>query len=177
MTKKTGFTLVELLVVVAIIGILAGLVTANVGSARAKARDAVRQSDLRSTQTAIELAIASTGNVPGLTPDGQGAGTTYTSNGSNANPDQWLPGIAPTYISHVPTDPKNDQTYFYKYVLGSANQTGAYFIEGRLETAVQRPTLASPPSDDSASLAAFTTGSFNRTNASFLRLSGGPVSP
>ena len=175
MPKKTGFTLIELLVVVAIIGILAGLVTANVGSARAKARDAARQSDLRSTQTAIELMIASTGSLPGLSASGQGAGTTFTSNAANTNLDQWIPGLAPAYVSHVPVDPKNNQTYFYRYVLGSATQVGAYFLEGRLETALEKPTLAAAPSDVPSSVGAFTTGSYLRTNVSYLRLSGGPV--
>ena len=173
--RVRGFTLVELLVVVAIIGILAGLVTANVGSARGKARDAARQSDLRSVQTAIELALASTGNLPGLSPTGQGAGTTYTSNAANTNLDQWIPGLAPSYVSHVPVDPKNTTTFFYRYVLGSGPQVGAYFLDSRLETALEKPALATPPSDDPAATGAFITGSYVRTGNSFLRLSGGPI--
>jgi prepilin-type N-terminal cleavage/methylation domain-containing protein len=56
MTKTAkGFTLIELLVVIVIIGILATLATVTLGSARAKARDARRVSDVKQIQTAAEL--------------------------------------------------------------------------------------------------------------------------
>ena len=56
--NKKGFTLVELLVVIAIIGTLSGIVLVSLGGARAKARDAVRQSDMRQVVTAEELYYA-----------------------------------------------------------------------------------------------------------------------
>ncbi len=54
--KKKGFTLIELLVVIAIIGLLSTLAVVSLGTARGKARDAKRISDVKAIQTAIEMA-------------------------------------------------------------------------------------------------------------------------
>ncbi|MCH7828676.1 type II secretion system protein [Patescibacteria group bacterium] len=53
--KQKGFTLIELLVVIAIIGILSSSILVSLGGARAKARDARRQSDIRQITLAMEL--------------------------------------------------------------------------------------------------------------------------
>jgi prepilin-type N-terminal cleavage/methylation domain-containing protein len=53
--NKKGFTLIELLVVIAIIGILSTLSVLALSSARARARDAKRISDIRQIQTALEM--------------------------------------------------------------------------------------------------------------------------
>ncbi|MFZ5763480.1 MAG: type IV pilin protein [Thermodesulfobacteriota bacterium] len=60
-TKKSaqkGFTLVELMIVVAIIGILAAIAIPQFASYRAKAFNSAAQSDLRNFKTAMEAAYA-----------------------------------------------------------------------------------------------------------------------
>ena len=50
-----GFTIIELLVVVAIIGILAAAIMITITDSRQKARDARRKTELKSIENAIEL--------------------------------------------------------------------------------------------------------------------------
>jgi prepilin-type N-terminal cleavage/methylation domain-containing protein len=70
MNKKQGFTLVEILVVVSIIGLLSSIVLVGLGSFRARGRDARRVADLRETQNALELYYGKFGGYPLTTWDG-----------------------------------------------------------------------------------------------------------
>ncbi len=54
-SKQRGFTLVELLVVIAIIGLLSTIGVVSLNSARAKARDAKRLSDIRQMISVLEI--------------------------------------------------------------------------------------------------------------------------
>lgn len=64
MKKIQGFTLIELLVVIGIIGILAVVVIAAMSSARGKARDDKRISDIRSMMVALELFYSDNARYP-----------------------------------------------------------------------------------------------------------------
>ena len=95
---QKGFTLVELLVVIAIIGILATLVLLQLGTARARARDAQRITAVNQLRTALEEYYGDNGSYP-------------TGPLTSAN-------IGPTssgkYLSNLPVEP-NGGVYNYVY--------------------------------------------------------------
>jgi len=107
MPKQKGFTLIELLVVIAIIGILASVVLVSLNSARKKARDSKRLSDLKQIQLAIELYYDDKGYYP---KEGDGSNGRV---GEGAGLDTMLS----PYISAVPNDPlgPGDGSYYYYY--------------------------------------------------------------
>ena len=114
-----GFTLIELLVVISIIGILATLVAANLNSARSRARDAERKSDVKNIQTALRLYFNDSGTYP---PTGY-----FDSRWGG----EWNVGST-VYMSTLPQDPLSpSQTYNYQ--LGA--DTDTYTLSACLENA------------------------------------------
>ena len=131
--NNLGFTLIELLVVVAIISILASVVMTSVSSARSKARNAQRKSDLHQIQLALELYYDKYGGYPtGAWSDAIPAVgyTVFTSIGAQANFTQFLKAgsmgdpLSPTNIScynqnytYFSTSFRSPNTLGTKYVL------------------------------------------------------------
>jgi type II secretion system protein G len=150
MNKQKGFTLIELLVVVAIIGILSSVVLTSLNSARSRARDAKRISDLRSIQTALQLYYTTNGSYPPSFCSSANANGTPPSNSPLACWSTFLSG----YIPSLPLDPINQTSsfYFYSYLPNVAPNTGActtqlvsnsgpgkYVITARLENSYNSP--------------------------------------
>jgi prepilin-type N-terminal cleavage/methylation domain-containing protein len=74
--KEQGFTIVELLIVIVVIGILAGLVITTYNGIQQKARNTERTTDLKTFQSQLEAYYANNGAYPG--PDS--LGTTSATN-------------------------------------------------------------------------------------------------
>lgn len=96
-TMKRGFTLIEILVTVSIIGLLTMIGVTNFRVANQKARDGRRQGDLEQIKAALELYRTDQGEYP--TDNVISAGTIVF-------------GVI-TYMKKVPADPSSDQVYYY----------------------------------------------------------------
>jgi type II secretion system protein G len=64
--KQQGFTIVELLIVIVVIGILAALVVTTFTGIQAKARDTERQTDIKAIHGQLEAYYAQNGAYPAL---------------------------------------------------------------------------------------------------------------
>jgi prepilin-type N-terminal cleavage/methylation domain-containing protein len=64
--NNKGFTIVELLIVIVVIGILALLVITTYSGIQAKARNSKRQTDIQSVQTQLEAFFSQNGYYPSL---------------------------------------------------------------------------------------------------------------
>ena len=114
-----AFTLIEILVVITIIGILAGMIIVNMNSARVKSYDRQRKADLDSVQLAVEgYASKHEGKYPLTFSPGQ------PEIFLNSNTTNWVPDIVPDYISVLPKDPQSSSgnpQYVYLYASDGAN--------------------------------------------------------
>lgn len=120
LTLKSGFTLIEMLVVISLIGILAALAMVSFTSVQKQARDTTRKSDLKQYQTATEN-YASKNN--GIYP----IHTTIVTIATGSS----LCGSSELNLGACILDPKNASPYQYKYI-SDTNGTN-YVYWGGLE--------------------------------------------
>lgn len=135
---KKGFTLVELLVVVAIIGLMAGIATVSVNSVRQKGRDARRVADIKQIQNALELHYSDAGQYPANPTGGSKLGDRTTAGAKSAQVlsssgwEETLTG-ATSYMTGVPKDPSSNGAFVYTYAV-DADATKDYTITFQLES-------------------------------------------
>ena len=94
MKNNKGFTLIEVLIVISIIGLLSAATLIGLGTFRGQGRDARRLGDLRQIQNGLELIYSKTGS--------------YPADISNATF-----GAAKIGVNTVPKDPGTDVAYTY----------------------------------------------------------------
>lgn len=111
--NQKGFTIIELLVVIVIIGILVALTLPNLFSAQARGRDTDRKNELKNVQTKLE--------------------TYFNDNGRY--PDDWDDAIATAGVeAEERTGPRNDD-YTYTCTEGDEGECQSYTISANMENA------------------------------------------
>ena len=104
-TFKKGFTLVELLIVMVILGILTTIVAASFRSSQEKARDTRRKSDLAAVADAVELYFNDTGEYPQDDGSGNIDGFTWGEEFVDAN--------GTVYMIKLPQEKTSAKSYYY----------------------------------------------------------------
>lgn len=144
--KSTGaFTLIELVVVIAIIALLASIVLVALNQARLKSRDAKRVGDIHQIQTALELYYSDNGAYPAGYCESTPGGTWSAC---------WSTFLPSQYIGKMPIDPLNTLgSYGYYYAATYkpngpctplwTGSTGNYMLITRLENPSSIPNSCS----------------------------------
>jgi general secretion pathway protein G len=127
--SQDGFTLIELMVVILIIGLLATIVVQNLRSATDKAKRVKAQADISQIKSALDRYYLDAGSYP-TTDQGLPALVTAPDTGNN-DPQDW----GGPYIERIPLDPWG-HTYVYQsdgneYLLKSYGADGVEGGEGK----------------------------------------------
>lgn len=142
-SNRIGFTIVELLIVIVIIGILAAITVAAYNGIQQRGRDAQRKSDLALLSRYVKMYTAENGTPPSTTA-GCYAAKSFISSGCESYSS--LTDLT-KYITKLPVDPINTTDYGYQYRRGyrldasgtniESAGSGDYVILGRLESSDQ----------------------------------------
>jgi prepilin-type N-terminal cleavage/methylation domain-containing protein len=119
--RNQGFTIVELLIVIVVIGILALLVITTYSGIQAKARNSKRQTDIQSIQTQLEAYFSQNGFYPSLTDmKGTAAGGWISTNMKSLDANALIDPSNPTQSNQLVASPA---AKVYSYQVTQADST------------------------------------------------------
>ena len=104
--KQSGFTIVELLIVIVVIGILAAITIVAYNGVQQRARDAQRKQDVATITKALELYYTDNGRYP------NSSGSTSINNSWSTTADSSWTNLAnqlASYVNTLPRDPISKQ--------------------------------------------------------------------
>ncbi|MEO7904543.1 MAG: type II secretion system protein [Candidatus Saccharimonadales bacterium] len=108
---QSGFTIVELLIVIVVIGILAAITIVAFNGVQARAQLATTQQNLSNIKKAIELYHADKGEYPNsancVNTPGEANYEFNWCGWDQGQGDSFIPGLVPDYIPVIPTLPRS----------------------------------------------------------------------
>lgn len=127
---RRGFTFIEILVVITIIGILTTVAVVSYTQVTASGRDSKRIKDLAAIQAALEFYRIETGAYPAC------VSTCSSSVGDTA----WIPNLVEEeFIDALPLDPQEEQGHSYTYITSGGGYTLTATLEDGSPHAVYSP--------------------------------------
>ncbi len=128
-SNSRGFTLLELLIVILIIGVLVAIGIRSFISSQIKSRDAKRKGDLESIARALEVYYNDNGTYPTsdngvmVGEDSGGSDVDYSWGGAFYHPDN----AANLYMAKLPDDPSAYGYYYVSDDAGVSDGAGSYY--------------------------------------------------
>jgi prepilin-type N-terminal cleavage/methylation domain-containing protein len=134
--RQAGFTIIEMLIVVTILAMLAGVLVPVLQAGQETARDSRRMQDLRTVQAGLADYFRSEGGYPNTSDEWQ------NDNDNGYGAAGYIPSLVPAFLPALPRDP--DPQYptatahymyrsnglEYKFVLNGTPEDEASFAEG-----------------------------------------------
>jgi type II secretion system protein G len=142
--KQRGFTLMELLVVIVLLGVLATLGLSSFMSSQTKSRDTKRKGDLKSISNALEIYYNDKGRYPNDAGDGRimgcGAGDVLECPWGG----QFVDANGTQYMAILSKDPSKGKRYFYDVAGGNQSYQMYARLENTLDNDVQKDASDNP---------------------------------